>query len=437
MKAEDGNVQNSASTSILIWVFVVGFLSTQRFWFPQTSALICASLLLVPIIYGFKHKYSFSVPIISLIAMNDLGGGSYEETPSFLKYIIYIYGMYFGFFFRKYKESPRWIYFMGYNSLVLFNTIFHENQLDEYTLIRDLLTLIILWIVVFAKPTATVSRFGFNLVLIFSSGVLISECVNSLSSFESEIGNYLSYSSSKYIVTFPLFYCLINGLVTPTIVLFPITFWIEFNYNSKMLVLSTISIFILILIKNIFKKDSKSVLVILVVYFSAFAVSDSVIDALSSNRVFASMSKIFSTGSGAFDLEEIDAVRAAERQFFFEQDLYHILFGNGLGTGMLDSTGLFSVALDDPSAFSLIERNRSHFFRLHDSWSWFGFRFGLLPYILVVLLYVRYCFHRSAEVVLLSSTMLLALVNSTFSINGLIVCGILAVSNKVISKQVG
>jgi hypothetical protein len=120
------------------------------------------------------------------------------------------------------------------------------------------------------------------------------------------------------------------------------------------------------------------------------------------------------------DITHIDAVRGAENKLFFSQDLYHLLTGNGIGSGITDNQGIFSFVPDDNSAFSSQELRDQRYYRLHDSWIWFGYRFGLLSYML---------FMSWASVGLIRgddlnsfyyAIILLSTLNASFSIGGLL-----------------
>jgi hypothetical protein len=423
------------SVKIILCVFLVGVLSAQRFWLPLTSAFICVAFIIIPIIYGLKHKYSFVVPILSLVSMNDLGGGSYEETPFAIKYLLYLVAIFYGFALRRYKRNGFEVYILGCAVAIIFNTIFHEHELDGYTLVRDVLTVGLVVGVVFMDTNDIIDGVSLDLIFSFALGVVVSECFNIATVFNNSYGSYLNYSSSKYIVVLPLLYCVIKNYFIWSLILFPLTAIVEIQYSSKMLMLTSCLVLACLLIRNLSHRKIKSVLFVILTGSAAVAVGKLLLNLFEANRIFASFSDLnqFSTFEGS--LEGLDAVRAAETKYLLNQSFYQLLFGNGLGTGIFDSSGLFSMAFNDGSAFSIEERNQSHYFRLHDSWSWFGLRFGLIAYAGVFIWCAKGVFHRSSNVALTASILVLAFMNSTFSINGLIGCAILAVHYKKLKSN--
>ena len=83
----------------------------------------------------------------------------------------------------------------------------------------------------------------------------------------------------------------------------------------------------------------------------------------------------------------LDPVRYAEHQIFFSRSLLEILFGNGLGAGIVDTNGYLGFVNYFQSAFSQEEINSNTYFNLHDYWIDYGLRFGLIP-VLLILFYV-------------------------------------------------
>jgi hypothetical protein len=101
-----------------------------------------------------------------------------------------------------------------------------------------------------------------------------------------------------------------------------------------------------------------------------------------------------------------------------------LLFGSGLGSGLVDSLGVLSyVPIDAQYAFTAEEIAAGVFFNLHDFWIDFGLRFGLVSvgaiFYLVVLRQMRS--GRFAVGVWFG----LLLLNTTFATSGLLLMAVM------------
>ena len=77
-------------------------------------------------------------------------------------------------------------------------------------------------------------------------------------------------------------------------------------------------------------------------------------------------------------LKALDMVRFVENQLFFSRPVFEVIFGSGLGSGMVDTDGLLRFVGYNDTAFTDEELNNSVYFNLHDYWTDFGLRFGLI-----------------------------------------------------------
>lgn len=423
------------SIPLLIFVFIMGFVSAQRFILPEVSALICILILAFPLLAGFHDKQYFTIFFLSIVSIADLGGLVYSETPSVAKYLIYASVLAFIVLKSELRFSRKHRYLILFSVFVVLNTFLHPNSLDGYTLARDILTLFLLIIISFSVKMKNIELIEPKYILYLSLGILTSELLNILMNYTVLSGEYLNYSSFKFLAMFPVIYFLSFKKYYTAAIIAPISLLVIGVYASRMLMVTGILV-CLILVFSGFRQYFWRTLLLLLISAGIAVFSLQMLDVdLQAYRVLS----IFFTMNSFNDLTSaalfLDPVRFAENTVFFEQNLFNLMLGNGLGTGIIDETGIFSFVPNDGAAFSPKELNESHFFRLHDSWTWIGFRFGLLAYLLFVFWAVRGCFNKNPETALFAAFMLLALFNATFSIGGLIACAVLALHYKLTATR--
>jgi hypothetical protein len=92
------------------------------------------------------------------------------------------------------------------------------------------------------------------------------------------------------------------------------------------------------------------------------------------------------TGDNFFEsLKLIDPWRFGELQLLLDRNLFFILFGEGFGSGIFDSKGYLDFADFGQTAYSEKELISGIFYNMHDLWTDYGLRFGLI--FIIVLLY--------------------------------------------------
>ena len=131
----------------------------------------------------------------------------------------------------------------------------------------------------------------------------------------------------------------------------------------------------------------------------------------------------------------LDPTRYFELTMFLDRGFFSVLFGSGLGAGIADVHGLLSFVIDDGGAFSSEELSESKFYRFHDSWIWFGLRFGLFIYFYVFYFFILAAAARKADVALGGALAFVFFINSTFSVGGLFVTAIFAIQLKMTKFQ--
>jgi hypothetical protein len=102
------------------------------------------------------------------------------------------------------------------------------------------------------------------------------------------------------------------------------------------------------------------------------------------------------------------------------------VFGSGLGSGFEDKTGVLSFIPFGSGAFSDHELAEGHFYRLHDTWIYFGLRLGVVFVCAAYWLFIRAMFSVSKDRVLWGSLGLLMMNSATFSIAGLLLTALVA-----------
>ena len=416
---------------LFFFCLAMGFISAQRFFLSDVSALICIAILVAPLALGFHNKEYFTILFLSIVSIVDLGGIVYTETPSTIKYIIYFSAILFSGYVCVYKITNFHKYVILYFIFIIANTFLHPNRLDGYSLSRDILTSFLIIMVLFAGDIKKYKYINISCILAFSLGIIISEIANIILNYTVISGEYLNYSSFKFLVLFPIIYFLSYKRYYLAAIFAPICFLVVGVYASRMLMLTGILVCLLLLFSGLrhyfWRTFALAILStgIVIVLLNALDINFEAYRVLS---IFFAIGDFQDFSTAALFL---DPVRYAENSIFFGQNYFLLLFGNGLGTGMLDVTGVFAFVPDDGAAFSQQELSESHFFRLHDSWTWIGYRFGLLAYLSFVIWGVKGCLNKDFTTALFASFMLLALFNATFSIGGLIACAIVALHYKL------
>tara|TARA_B110000014_G_C19931823_1_gene482050 strand:- start:113 stop:736 length:624 start_codon:yes stop_codon:yes gene_type:complete len=77
-------------------------------------------------------------------------------------------------------------------------------------------------------------------------------------------------------------------------------------------------------------------------------------------------------------LQLIDPWRFGELQLLFDRNLFSIMFGEGFGSGVFDTKGYLVFADFGQTAYSDKELISGIFYNMHDLWTDYGLRFGLL-----------------------------------------------------------
>jgi hypothetical protein len=242
-----------------------------------------------------------------------------------------------------------------------------------------------------------------------------------------ELGAYLNYSSLKSMIMLPFIYSLIYKKNFFLIIfLFISTNIVLVGYSSRVLFLSLyLFLFLYFLLKiriNFFFK----MFLIFISIFALFSLSEYL---PGSFKVTAMVKTIFDLPiRELFSLNffyELDKVRFMEYKLFFSQNIYSILFGHGVMSGLYDVNGYLDFVTFDQTAFSDQEIITKEFYNFHDPWIDIGMRIGLVPFSIIVLkfLFNFYLFLNNSDEknYFLINCVLVFMINAWFQVIGLII----------------
>ena len=422
------------NTLINVSFLIVGFLSVQRFsidWY-----YLVPSVTIFFLIFSFrdttKSSQILTICGVGLFLTVD-NGLAYGETPSALRYFFYLSTIGTIIYINRTLSTKHLEVFLIYCIFLLLISLHSLTNLNlsnsQKTLISNLQVLFLLFIVFAFKNRAI---FDCSLFFYASLGYLLGEVLNILFFYKDHI-HYLSYDSLKCLVIFPALYAskfkfnMIAKLALWTIVIF-----VLFHYGSRMLLLSLIATTLLVYFMD-FRLRNITMLGVFVFVLYLLSLID--ISALIFNSSFGHLKGLnviahlysYFKDSNLFEvLRTLDPVRYAEHQIAFDRPLWRILLGDGLGAGIYDENGILDFANGHASAFSKYEIQTSTYFNFHDIWIDFSVRFGLLiSVIILIALWLDYLKNGDHFRTFL---LIFCIINSTYSISGLIFTSLLALA---------
>lgn len=410
-------------------LFIAGFLAVQRISLNPINAFVCVFPFLLSVYYFLKGKtnYSLSCLLLALVYSVDQGGAFYAETPSVLRYLIYLSALAMMLRYSSSKWNSRGLVLF---TLILicvlvgtFSSLYKGMGAFGLDIFRiDFQTLFVIGIFTLHRRRG---ELDFSLVYIAGCGYLFGEIINA-SLFYNSNEYYLSFDSTKAFVFFPLLYVLMDKrhyIVQMMFIL--LTSYIVFLYGSRMLVLSAMLLFIAAILIGLTKSISRKIVIwaafFLVLVFSANTLDLIQIESIAQFKAFGFLIVIMeniSVDGVVQTFQALDPVRYGEHILFFSRPWFEIIFGSGLGSGLYDANGVLSFVTYDQTAFSESELATSTFYSFHDFWIDFGMRFGLLP---VLVLVIRLSLFEMLQGRLWLGVLFgLLLVNTTFTISGII-----------------
>jgi hypothetical protein len=419
-------------TVLTIFVFICGIFASQRFSLNGLNAFIC----ILPYAFFFQYLFSKKLDIalsllaISLFLVSDNGGGEYSETPSVLRYLIYLSCLLMLGYLSKAKIALKKLLFLAILFFVLLMTTwaFHMAVFDTVTFQRDILVLIILSLVLIGRSEAKLSL---PLLFATSFGFLIGEVVNISWFFNYSDGDYLNYNGLKAFIVFPFLYVAFIKKSSPlAIVLFFLTILVLVNYGSRMLIATFVSLLLVAFIVDKYMHLRAMLFLtifvaMVIVAINLFGLPTIGTEGSRYKAVQFILQFIIDIESADFfsALRLLDFARYAEHQMFFSRSVFEVVFGSGLGSGMADTEGLLADVGFNQTAFSVEELSSSLYFGFHDYWIDFGLRFGF--FVVILILYLV-----SIKQILLGRLVCgilfgLLLINTTFGTSGIIFTALL------------
>ena len=362
-----------------IWIIAtISFLSAQRFVFEDLSAYFF--ILLYPIIFIEKDlSKKYSLFLLSIFLMTDNGGvGFYTETHSIFRYFAIIYPISFLILNTKFNLKKA-LLTIPIIVLYIITTTSNFQTFDYNTLSRSIQILI--FIILFFSISKKI-EFDYRLLALGILPLLLSEVINYVFFYDlySLKGEYLTYNSLKPLVVFPLFYFStklqsLKNFIFFLILLF-ITLIVLIEYSQRMIIVVLFFALILSFIRKInLKYLFLSIIVVLFIPLNY--------DFLIGNKSTALIVQVLESNSLNNLIQTLDPVRYIEYKLFFDRDFFSVILGDGLASGLFDSSGELVVSYD-ATAFSESEISSSTYYNLHDTIPDLGLRFGLL-FILILL----------------------------------------------------
>ena len=379
-------IKNRNLTNFIL--LALALLGSQRFLLPNISSLICIIPFALSLFYiRSNKKLSLTYLIISLFLSVDNGVGAYYETNFILRYSIYILVLYYLFSGYKIRENSI-IIILSFIIFLLFLTFFNVDLIDNDTFKRDIF-LLFLFTIIFTRSSRTLNDIDVNLTYLrnFFLFFLGFELINILLFYD--VGyDYLSYDSTKSLIVLPLIYLVIYGRTMATTVVFILTLWVMIAYTTRMIFVSLFLALFIYSIKIIIKKQY----FILYLFFIAiiiflFGSIDLSSLNLEGHKATNMLYLLLNNSSPIELLQGLDKGRFFENKLFFDQNIFNILFGNGLGSGIFDKSGLLNFIGYNDTAFSAKELDSKYFYSFHDVWIDIGLRFGLV-FVLGILMYL-------------------------------------------------
>ncbi len=405
--------------------FGLAFCSGQRFLLPYLSAYACLVPLLLLVLLQPPPALRNALVVMALLVKVDLGDTAYMETFNVVRFAIYVCAI-FVLAGRVHNDFAKTRYLLAFTGALAILTMFNTSGIDPYTMMRDCLTVILVFLVVLCSGQSREVVMSFAALNCFALGLLCSEFVNILFFYQKLSGHYLSYDSLKCVLAFSSIYYLIKRQRIVALVLIGLTTYVFVQYSARTLILSYIVLLLMIYMSMAHGawKKIQALLVLLGIGGGALMLLSNY--SLESNRVFSVVLLWMDAGDFYDYFRLLDPVRSTEHGLFFERSWFHILFGDGLGSGLVDTGGRLAFVKFDAGAFSDKEINEGVFYRLHDSWIYIGLRFGLVSVVLVNWFFARAIFSRVPERMVLGSLGLLLLNNAAFSIPGLLMIALVA-----------
>ncbi len=164
---------------IYLYIAILAALGAQRFLLEDLYAYVCVFPLILSVFYYQKNSsISLVFLIISLFISVDNGAGAYVETPSFIRYPIYIWSIFFIIQWALISRSKLTVY-LFLMLPPLFITIFGTSSINITVLIRDVFIVVIVGLAIIQGSNAQKKLFvEWKFLILFLFVFLLSEIFN-------------------------------------------------------------------------------------------------------------------------------------------------------------------------------------------------------------------------------------------------------------------
>lgn len=401
-------------------IYLSAFLASQRVHLSWLSAIIC----LIPFGMAFlvrANKAQRNTILIAALFMSvDNGGEVYPETPAVIRYGIYLSILWLMAVNVRLKIR-RLVAALLCITVPLVLMLINIDIISLRTLWRDLLILSLL-VVVFCSGQKTLSRYelDYEHLAIIMTMFLLGEVFNIFSGATLE-GEYLSYSSLKSFIVFPVFYLLSRDKYFSGLLVCAATLPVLIHYGTRMIPLTFLFVFIGLSTYKVFQNRQYAARIFIPLLFIVITSinSDFLYDLEAFKFGGMLITVIENMDSNEF-LRLVDPVRHEEFQLFFGRPLFEIIFGSGLGVGIADREGLLDFVEYEDTAFSAEELDSRVFHDFHDMPVDIGLRFGLGPLLIVLWYVMHHIYSMEPRIALLSQLLFVLLFCAFFSSAGLI-----------------
>ncbi|MGY0215746.1 hypothetical protein ACWJJH_00005 [Endozoicomonadaceae bacterium StTr2] len=412
---------------------ILAFIGSQRVYIAGIYENICVVFFILSVInQNTNRSKSITFLIFSLFLSVDNGGGVYNETSAFIRYLIYFYAVYIitkGNIqnIKKSRITPLVIFIC----CVLLTTILYSGEVSQETLRRDIILLFISGII-FLKPSSNYDRYKFNytllsLLILF---YLLGETINSLT--YDYTSDYMNYDTTKSLITFPLLLAITRQESRIKIIfLFTLSMSILLMYVTRMIIVSLLASILLFYLCQIFKnKESLAKIIIgslisIVITIMVFPSFDNIEQYKLFGTIISALNNSSSSSSSLIIfLQSLDEVRYYESLMFFEKNIFSIFLGSGLGSGIFDINNYLSFVGYYQSAFTREELISGIFYNFHDVWVDIGLRFGLLYLFFIYYLPVRYIFANTCKNKASALQLLILITCAFFSYSGVLIAAL-------------
>tara|TARA_Y100001970_G_scaffold60426_1_gene76924 strand:- start:441 stop:1655 length:1215 start_codon:yes stop_codon:yes gene_type:complete len=352
---------------------------------------------LIPLIIGIiylieNQKLGNTYFIIALFTCVDIGGPgadfglTFKETPGLIRYLIYFIILSVILIRYKIDIQKIWIPFLLLimPTIVTLSNFFDINFTINSAILRGDIFVFIMTFLVLTNSNKRIFHFDNRILFVFIIFYGFFEIINYLLYYDYTMG-YLNYQSIKSLIVFPLIYSLIFAKSNPIkLILFLCTAIVLVGYTTRMIIVSLILTLLIYYFARINLKSLIAGLAICIIMgISILSRQDQGIE--ETIKVLAMVQNLISGDNFFESLKLIDPWRFGELQLLFDRDLFSILFGEGFGSGIFDSKGYLIFADFGQTAYSEKELTSGMFYNMHDLWTDYGLRFGLL--FIIIFLY--------------------------------------------------